>query len=489
MPQVINTNVSALNAQRQLNRSKVGLETAMERLASGLRINSAKDDAAGLAISDRMTAQIKGMDQAVRNANDGISLAQVAEGALQESTNIIQRMRELSIQSANDSNSASDRASLQKEVNQLKLELERIATTTSFNGKNLLDGSFSSSSFHIGAFAGQSINVSINNARTSSLGTQELNSSTAATSIQNATSGTLNQVVASTMTIDGGFGSADITINNNESAESIASSINTAAEITGVTAQAVNFVLLDGFTSGDTITMSLKAINTDPVSISASISSTGDATDLANAINTAGGETGITAKLNSEKNAIMLSQSSGKDIQITDATSSSGSFNVTGVDETGAFDGTLGSAQSVGTTAASVTVGGSITFNSSRTFTISGADSVANPETSTLLSVATVDIGTRVGANDAISILDGALSLIADTRADLGAIQNRFSSTIANLENVSQNVSASRSRIQDADFAKESSNLAKNQILQQAGLSMLAQANASTQGVMSLLQG
>ncbi|WP_349431728.1 flagellin [Methylomarinum sp. Ch1-1] len=479
MAQVINTNIASINAQRQLNRSQTGMASAMERLSSGLRINSAKDDAAGLAISDRMTAQIRGLNQGVRNANDGISLAQTAEGAMQESTNILQRMRELAVQSANDTNSASDRSSLQKEVNQLKAELERIATTTSFNGKNLLDGSFNSQAFHVGAYAGQTINVSVGTARIGSIGTQELTSSDAIQTAQG--SGGVNGVASGTMTVTGAFGSADITVNAGDSAEKIASSVNAAADSTGVSAQAVNFVELDSFSSGS-ISLDLTGSNSTAVSITADIPTDGDVSALSDAINAVSGETGITAKVSDDKTQIMLTQNTGKDIRLNNIT---GTFNVNGIDETGAFDATVGATQA--SSGGDITVGGSITYNSSKNFTLADTSSTVAAGTSSLQSVETVDISTQRGSNDALSIIDGALDFIDNSRADLGAIQNRFSATISNLENVSQNVSAARSRIQDADFAQESSKLAKSQILQQAGVSMLAQANASSQSVLSLL--
>ncbi len=483
MPQVINTNIASINAQRQLNRSQVSQQTAMERLSSGLRINSAKDDAAGLAIADRMTAQVRGLNQAVRNANDGISLAQTAEGAMQESTNILQRMRELAVQSANDTNSASDRSSLQKEVNQLKAELERIATTTSFNGKKLLDGSFNAQAFHIGAYAGQTINVSVGTARIGSIGTQEILSADA---IQTAQTSSGNGVVGGTLTIDGSFGAADITINAEDSAEKIASAVNAASDNTGVTAQAVNFVQLESFAaSGGNFSIELTASNSTPVSVTAQIGADGDVSPLSDAINAVSGETGITAKVSDDRTKIMLTQSTGKDIKLNN---SIGTFSVQGIDETGQFDADVGGA--VASSNATITIGGSITYNSSKNFTITGEASVVDANsTSVLQSVETIDISTQRGSNDALSIIDGALDFIDNSRADLGAIQNRFTATISNLENISQNVSAARSRIQDADFAQESAALAKAQILQQAGISMLAQANASNQNVLSLLQG
>ncbi len=420
MAQVINTNIASLNAQRQLNRSQMGMSTAMERLSSGLRINSAKDDAAGLAISDRMTAQIKGLNQGVRNANDGISLAQTAEGAMQESTNILQRMRELAVQSSNDTNSASDRSSLQKEVNQLKAELERIATTTSFNGKNLLDGSFSSQAFHVGAYAGQTINVSVGTARIGSIGTQEVVSADA---IQTAQASSGNGVAAGSLTIDGSFGSAQITVNAEDSAEKIASAVNAASDSTGVTAQAVNYVQLESFAaSGGNFSVDLVGSNSTAVSVTAQIDSDGDVSALSDAINAVSGETGITAKVSDDKTKIMLTQSTGKDIQLN---SSVGTFNVQGIDETGEFDADVGA--TVASSNAAITVGGSITYNSSKNFTIDGVASVVDAgSTSKLQSVETIDISTQRGSNDALSIIDGALDFIDNSRADLGAIQNRL---------------------------------------------------------------
>ncbi|PKM10166.1 MAG: flagellin [Gammaproteobacteria bacterium HGW-Gammaproteobacteria-3] len=483
MAQVINTNVSSLNAQRQLNRSSTAQQTTFERLSSGLRINSAKDDAAGLGIADRMTAQIRGLDQSVRNANDGISVAQVAEGALQESTNILQRIRELSVQSANDSNSASDRSSLQKEVNQLKQEFDRIATTTDFNGKKVLDGSFSSAQFQVGANANQTISVSIVNAQGNSVGVNKVGSATAAAGISSATNTGTNAVTAQTAVLNGSLGSASVDIAVGQSAKDIAASINGVAEQTGINATAETNAKLGNFTGTGSISLTLTG------SDSASISGT-DAKSLADAINAVSGKTGITAEFNSGTSEVSLKNTSGEDIKFTvDAVDTGVSVDITGL----GADGTtaIGTAVTLDTAAEAATVGGSVDVFSAKSFSVTGATAAnvfeAANSASTLNAISTVDIGTQKGANDALKIIDGALSAIGDSRSDLGAIQNRFGSTIANLENVSQNVSAARSRIQDADFAKESANLARSQILQQAGISILAQANASSQSVLSLL--
>ena len=499
MPQVINTNISSLNAQRQLNRSQMDQQTAMERLSSGLRINSAKDDAAGLAIADRMTSQIRGMNQAVRNANDGISLAQVAEGALQESSNILQRIRELSVQSANDSNSANDRASLQKEVVQLQSELNRIANTTTFNGKKLLDGSFSGQQFQVGAFANETVDITVAGATTEILGNHRYTNDDAAGNINAVsaagTSKQSNNVGAQTLTVSGS--SADtVTVGAGASAKTIADGVNAISETTGVTASAISYAKLDNLGEKGNISFQLYGQNTgSAVTVSANITDKDDLTALANAINDNAGATGITATLTGDKKGVVLKNTEGYDIAIEAFTTTAGTtktIDMTGLQEDGST--LVGSAQTLtGGGNDSATVGGNLILDSNIAFTVTSTDTTitagTSAESSTLQKVAAIDISTQAGSNDALSIVDGALANISSNRASLGAIQNRFSSTISNLENVSQNVSAARSRIQDADFAQESANLARNQILQQAGLAMLTQANASSQNVLSLLRG
>ncbi len=495
MAQIINTNVASINAQRQLNRSQNSMQTAMERLSSGLRINSAKDDAAGLAISDRMTSQIRGLNQATRNANDGISLTQTAEGALQESTNILQRMRELAIQSANDTNTAADRANLQKEVNQLTQELDRIATQTTFNGKKLLDGSLSGQQFQIGAFANQSISVTVGDARTEAMGVHKMsNYEGAAGTINDANNTTTNNVAAQNLTVDGFLGQKTVSVNADDTAKSIAEGINSVSEKTGVTARAITYAKISNVSATGALSFNLYGKNeTTGVKISTQLTSTSDLTELAKAINDQTGETGISAVLSDDKSEIVLKNEEGYDITIDGYSSSTTTIDIAGLQEDGSSGVTGGTTVTLdvgGDTSA--TVGGNVIFESHKSFTVTTDTSGTllngtNPVASGLEKVSQIDIGDQSGANNAISVIDGALAFIADTRGDLGAVQNRLSSTIANLENVSQNVSASRSRIQDADFAKESAELARTQILQQAGISMLAQANASSQSVLSLI--
>ncbi len=504
MALVVNTNVSSLNAQRNLVGTNKLLTRSLQRLSSGLRINSAKDDAAGLAISDRMNAQIRGLNQAVRNANDGISLAQTAEGALQESTNILQRMRELAVQSANDSNTASDRASLQKEVAQLQAELNRIANTTAFNGKVLLDGSFGTAKFHVGAESYQSINVTMGDMRATAIGTNRLTNEYADGRIASARDAAANNVTASgTLQISGYLGTADVNYAASGTAKDIAQAVNNASSSTGVTAKAVTYAKIENLSASGTVAFDLFGQNeesSEAVRVSAQLTSTDDLTNLAKAINDVSGKTGITARLSDDKSEILLENAEGYDITMTLATGSAG-FDLTAVKEPGSLaDNTdiFDSGNEINSESLSAgdsgTVGGSVIFDSVKAYTVTETAGAAfaddsNAHASSLEDVGSIDIGTLDGANLAIDRIDSALSAIDELRADLGAIQNRFESTIANLMNVSENISAARSRIVDADFAAETANLTKAQILQQAGTAMLAQANTLPQAALTLLQG
>ena len=687
----------------------------MQRLSSGLRINSAKDDAAGLAISDRMTSQITGLNQAARNANDGISMAQTAEGALQESTNILQRMRELAIQSANDTNSASDRASLQAEVSQLKQEMTRIAGSTSFNGRNVLDGNMNNAQFQVGANANETISFSIPSAKAADLGinllqststpatsvpasdittfaltpaaaapdssagnlvaaqtltiTNSLTSATAALNVTpkmsagaiaslvtpavtaatgwtaaattTATLGTLqnsgtvsftltgsvgsalintpvaaisdlsalnaaiqgasgstgitssisgnvitltdasgadikidnflntgtgtvnaggvsltsgsatdsttiggtvsfsgpggtgvtssllsgglltntpvvattplgietataaaanttggNNVAAQILTIVGPDGTKTATVDPKNSASVIANTVNLESAITGVTAEARTTATISNLITDGTIGFTLQGSNSSPIPISATVTSN-DLTTLAKAINDQAGTTGISATLSGNKKSISLVQAAGADIKIGNYTHSSNNpadtLTITGNEGAGvALAGNTGSVTN------STVVGGEVSFYSTGTFNISSsvdgglgslfnsAHGVANA--SLLSSIDMVDISTVSGASAAIKAVDGALSQIDSIRGDMGAIQNRFGSTISNLSNVSENLSAARSRILDADIAMETSEMTKNNILQQAGVAILAQANQTPQLALQLLK-
>lgn len=503
MPQIINTNIASLNAQRNLNSTQRDSDTALQRLSSGLRINSAKDDAAGLAISERFTSQIDGLNQAIRNANDGISLAQVAEGALGESGNILQRIRELAVQSANATNSASDRRALQSEVNQLKQELERVATTTEFNGLKLLDGTFQAQKFQAGANENQTISVSIEGARTTDLANNTTDAANA--TAQQGTGSALaaaadasaaNTIAAQTLTVSSSLGSADVTIDAGDTAEEIAKKINGQIETTGVEAKARTTAELFNLGGTGTVSMTISS-GGEKATVSAQIDDVQDLTPLAREINAAAGKTGITAEV--EDGRLILTQEEGKDIMVEDFSTNAGTATASfrGGAEVDGDAITLSGA--TGSTTDSSRVSGEITFDSSSSFAVSSdvadtAGSILNVAADTAVGstaedVSGIDISTFDGATDALAIVDAALERISGIRADLGAAQNRLESTIANLSTTSENLSAARSRIRDADFAAETAELARTQVLQSAGLSVLAQANARPEQVLQLLQG
>ncbi len=489
----INTNVMSLNAQRNLGKSQSALSKSMTRLSSGLRINSAKDDAAGLSISDRMTSQIRGLNQAVRNANDGISLAQTAEGAMQESTNILQRMRELSVQSANDSNTSADRASLQKEVSQLQRELNRISETSQFNNQNLLDGSFTSSVFQVGANKGQTIAVSVGNTRSTEIGNYQVNAEVNAAQVgATATSA----VGAGSLTIAGNQTTASVTIEAGASAADIAAAVNTKSDETAVTAEAVTYAKLDGFTGAGAVSFTLKGSNDEAVTVATVLDEKDELSSLVAAINDNAGETGITARLDNEGSIIMKS-STGDDIVIDSYSGSDAKLQTLSADGLDKYqDGTTAvpAAADLTSTNKNAIVTGQVTFHSNSSYTVeqsvAGVNVLAdttNKEASELEDVGSIDIGTQVGAGNALKVIDGAIAYLDSQRADLGAVMNRFESTIANLSNISENISAARSRILDADIAQETSAMTKQNILQQAGVSILAQANQAPQLALSLL--
>jgi flagellin len=470
MSMTINTNLASLTAQNNQSMSANALQTAITRLSSGLRINSAADDAAGLAISDRMTAQINGLNQAAQNANDGISLAQTADGALSSVSDNLQRIRELAVQSANATNSASDRASIQLEVSQLQAEIDRVATQTQFNGTNLLDGSFTAKAFQVGANAGQTITVaSIASARSSALG-QSYGVSAAGTTLTAATGIT----AAGQFTINGKDIYQGVAVNG--SAKDIAAAINNA-NITGVTATANATTSGAGtFTAGGAGATTL-TIN----GIGIALTLTGGATDLANtlaAINSNSAATGVTATTNG--NGLTLANVTGANITV--AVAGTGALANVGLG-TNVTATTYSSYNLAYTGTSPLVIAGSV--NSAGTTGLANATTAA---TATGTAVSAIDVSTVIGANAALASIDAALATVDSTRASLGAIQNRFTSTVSNLQNSSQNASAARSRIEDANFAAETANLSRAQVLQQAGTAMVAQANQMPMQVLKLLQ-
>jgi flagellin len=602
MASMINTNISSLNAQRNLTTSQSSLATSLQRLSTGLRINSAKDDAAGMAISSRMTSQINGMNVAARNANDGISLSQTAEGGLASATDLLQRMRDLAVQSANGSNSDTDRASIQSEVTQLKDEIDRVAKGTSFNGLNLLDGSFTAQTFQVGANATSADRIQIDkiaNLQTSSLGSGLSGSSSLTGGFTTAA------LAAGDLTLNGvQVGDTKAGSQNGQTASSayaLAQAINTVGGQSGVTAKAnattASEITVTGAvaTAGDVAANSFSINGVSIGAISAGVAFDGTTTppvaggpttaiaqgaNVAEAINKLSDKTGVTASVD-DTGAVQLTSTKGADITIkvegayaaatlltdtglvgtaagvvttaagpTDAAAgyAAGDFKINGV-EIGAIAGATSvpgqAANTVaainlqsgktGVTAAANAITGAIsltaadgrdikledgnstallatgiaaaTFTGSVTLSSSNVNGIVvggsadenaglhafegmvAPTQKSTNTVSSVDVSTASGALEALSTIDAALSSVNSSKAALGAYQNRFTAVVSNLQATSENLSASRSRIQDADFASETASLTRGQILQQAGTAMLAQANSLPNGVLALLRG
>ena len=572
MALTVNTNVASLNTQKNLNKASDALSTTMQRLSSGLKINSAKDDAAGLQISNRLTSQINGLNVAVKNANDGISIAQTAEGAMQETTNILQRMRELALQSANGSNSDEDRASLQQEFNALSGELTRIANTTTFGGRNLLDGSFGTSSFQVGANANETINVSLSSVASKDLkGTYSNASTTGAatdlsasvvgnvvnvdttttTGASPAVAGTITDLAIASDSTSVTLGTTAVDLTDVTDDASMLTALQTAAATAGYTVEAgantgeytisstgLVSVSIDGgaattdgsdAVAGTTTTTSAPIDGTSVIGSAGSFTVNGqsvtfDDTDnvdtILAAIDTAtGGD--VTGAVDTN-GRITLTSANGESIELADATG--GSLASLGL-SAGTTEATLQSDTSVtlngteiklrkgsdmdsivttiNTASTGVTASknddGTLTLSSKDDFTVAdgasgtglaalGLTAGSNAAVTQETTVSNLDISTVDGSQTAIQVLDGAMQQIDSERAKLGAVQNRFDSTVSNLQNIAENASSARSRIQDADFAAETAELAKQQTLQQASTAILAQANQLPSAVLSLLQ-
>ena len=546
MAQVINTNVASLNAQRNLNVSQNSLSTSLQRLSSGLRINSAKDDPPRLATSERFPSQIRGLDQARRNANDGISLSQTAESALQSSGDILQRIRELAIQSANATNSAGDRAAINSEVQQLTQELQRISTNTEFNGQKLLDGSFTSAQFQVGANANQTITATSGNFQTNAYGNYRIGGLATSTNSPNGVGdlvvgtaiadgklttagadGNTSVVAGDTITVSSALGSKNITYSAGSSAEQIAAKINQAE--TGVRASAnTSFILgaddagggAAGFQQSTSYSFLLAtdgAPGADPTSFTtvsfsvggtASGTSAGQASQLnaaVQAFNDVSGKTGFTAKIVETDNGqfgIQLTSEVGKDIRVMNDSASGANLTI---EDITVLDGNTATTSTLATTltaagnggawaaASGAWVTGQVILDSDKSFSLSTGNATdittaAGTFGGQLQSVDKLDVSTVESSNRTLAMVDSALAAVNNQRARYGALQSRFESTITNLQSTSENLSASRSRIKDADFAAETANLTRAQILQQAGTAMLAQANQLPQQVLQLLQ-
>ena len=485
MPQVINTNIMSLNSQRNLNSSQNALQTSLQRLSSGLRINSAKDDAAGLAISERFTSQIRGLDQAVRNANDGISLAQTAEGALAESGNILQRIRELSVQSANATNSASDRQALQSEVSQLVSELDRIASSTEFNGQKLLDGTFGTAIFQVGANANQTIQATTGNFRTGNFGNHRVEGAGPSTHATERMNG-------ENLTVTGSLGTETLVVEENSSARDVAELVASKSNDTGVKAFALTEEKIS-FDQAGAYVAEVVSDNVEAVKVAFTLGGVdgGDALSSAvTAFNDLASKTGVTARVSDKGDGIILTNSTGNNISLSETATNSNSGHLMVGDIT-LRSGTESAEAAEDDPLSKAVVTGQVTFDSDKSFSVVGdaGETVTNAaEASALNSVNNMDVSSVAAANLTLATVDSALNTVSNQRAKFGAIQSRFGSTIANLATNSENLSAARSRIRDTDFAKETAELTRNQILQQAGTAMLAQANVAPQNVLALLQ-
>ena len=485
MASTINTNINSLTAQRNLGMSASSLSTSIQRLSSGLRINSAKDDAAGLAISERFTSQVRGLNQAVRNANDGISLAQTAEGALKASGDILQRVRELAVQSANATNSASDRQALQAEVGQLVSELDRISQTTEFNGSKLLNGSFGTQQFQVGANANQTITATTANLRTNVYGNNQFKAEGLL-----AIAGAVNGNGLGNVTVSGALGSKTVAATLNATAKATADLINGQTSGTGVTATARTDVSL-AFSVAGSYTVTLKSENATAqnISFSVGVPTTVDGLSAAvSAINDQTSKTGVTAAIDSAGTSVILTNANGNDITVGDtAVANTGTTTVAKLNSLGVAIG-VGVTMAADATADTTTAGGYVVLDSEKSFSVVSTSTAVVGGPSLLNKVSDLDITDFTKATNALKTVDSAISFISGARASLGALQSRFETAINNLQVTSENLAASRSRILDADFAQETANLSRAQILQQAGTAMVAQANQLPQGVLALLR-
>ena len=605
---VINTNIAAISAQFNLNKVQSEMDTAMERLSSGQRINSASDDAAGMAVATRMESQIKGLAMAMKNAGDAQALVDTTEGAHEEVTNILQRLREIAVQSANGTNVTSDRQNLNDEVTQLVSEINRISQHTTWNGVKILDGSFTQKNFQIGSEANQSISLDVDSVSSAALGAHKLSGV-----VSQATAAT-NGRDGQTLTVSGSLGSSDVTVSANATAKSTADAVNAATSTTGVSATAISKAVIWGADAASNLDLKVNGTNLSSVTLSSQT----DLRALRDAFNAKSATTGVTAAMGADDGSVVLTHSTGEDIKVETLSTSNVSANIQGLNASGTSintesaaasalltaSGTLASGETLaitlsaagetdetitltatGTTIATdlmaaskddqsatseytltygsadvtitradgksfnvstvltqgggtdllldiedtqvgvvssansatssaqsiligaesmadsgntTSIGGQVEYTSSSAFTVSNGDSntddegeefISGSQGSSLSKISDISVATADGALAAISTIDGALEKINAERADLGAVSNRLDYTMNNLGSIKVNTEASLSRVMDADFAVETSNLTKAQILSQAATAMLAQANASKQAVLSLLQG
>ncbi len=487
---IINTNVNALNTLNALGSTSSSLSTYIQQLSTGKQINGPADNPAGYAIAQRFQTQINGLNQAVSNGNQAVSLVQTATGALQNETNLLQQIRTIAVQSANGSNTASDRSSLQGVVSQLLAQVQTIATQTQFNGQNILDGSFSGQQFQVGANANQVINVSISNSQANAVGVNTIGTSgavysgasgsatnngydsayTLSTGAGNFTSGTVS--------ISGSVGVASVSVASTDaSAASIAASVNAVTQNTGVSATANTSV---AFTVGSgsfsfTLSNGTSGSPTNPVTISANVTDPNSATGLSGlvaAIDNSTAQTGVTASVNTS-NQLVLTQNQGQNILIS------------GFGGSGTL--TAGAATAISSGAGTALVQGFVQMASTQGYSLGNGSNIGLGSISSLQAASTANVSTVTGANQAISIIDNAINSLNQQGGALGAIQNRIQASVQNSQTTATNLQAAQSVVQDANIAQATTQLSKYQILQQAGISTLAQANSLQQSYLKLL--
>jgi flagellin len=493
MTLVVGTNVSSLAAQKSLAASSRDMQTAMERLSSGRRINSASDDAAGLAIASRLQAQVNGMDMAVKNAIDGQAMVQSIESALNEVEDILQRMREISVQAANDTNTLDDRRYLNTEFQALSAELTRMASTAEFNGNKVLDGTLSNKLFQVGANGSDTISLTVGSVAATNLGSFSIDAGPE--KVEATSSGNVvNSYVTGSVIITGNGVSETVTQVDDASAKTYAAKINTVTATTGVTATAITEVEIQLSTTSAAINLNIGSESGNVVNIGATTASRTNMTSLINEINNKSGSTGVTAKANAANDKIVLTDIDGDDIYLTRTDTVAGvDIVVDSLKSDGTSSGTTAELhEGAGTETDNVRALGRVKFTSSTAFSVTDPDEMYTGSTSKVdagtAHVSAAKLDTQANATAAIATMDGAIESLASTRATLGSLDARLTHTASNLVNASAATNEALGKLRDADFSQESANLAKAQVLQQVGTAMLAQANAQPQLVLQLLQ-
>jgi len=490
----INSDYMSQMVLQSLNKTDHDMTKAMQRLSSGKRINQASDDAAGLSIASKLKAQVNGLNAAMKNASDAIAMVGTIEGALNEGTNILQRMRVLAVQAASDTNTGTDRAYLQDEVNQLATELNRISNNTEFNSQKLLDGTFTDKVIQIGTAGGQVIRLGVAATDAGTLGTYQINSTNEVTAVAASAGAAQTAVdalsnVGADYVIKGSFGTTTAAVDAGADARDVASAFNIISGTTGVLASAINRGKMT-FASVATYTFTLKGKSDTASTVTATITSTADVTAIKDAINAVSGSTGVTAALTTDKAGILMVQGEGYDMVFGDL--SGGDAVLTTMDR----EETLGTARTIDISSGndSAALLGQVTLSSHQAFTVTpqhadnGFSADTNEISSTKSDIANVSLVTKTGATNCLAVIDGALAMISEIRSSMGAANNRLKSTVDNLSNIAVNAQASLSKIEDANFAEETANLTKAQILQKASTAMLAQANQGKQGMLELIQ-